>query len=524
MPCVLEGYDNISHLLGVLSLARTGFMKTEIKEVWFVTGSQHLYGPATLKKVDEQARQVASGLDGSAKISCKVVCQGVVKTPAEITDVMQRANTNSACIGLICWMHTFSPAKMWIQGLNILSKPFMHLHTQFAAALPFESIDMDFMNLNQSAHGGREFGFIGTRMRKERKVVVGHWAVAEVQDQIDDWIRAAKGFHAVQNLKVARFGDNMREVAVTEGNKVSAQITFGMAVHGYGVGDLAEVVNQVSEAEVKELLDIYATEYVIAKSLSSDAQQMEVLRKEARLEAGMKKFLEAGEFSAFTNTFENLHGLTNLPGLATQRLMAQGYGYGGEGDWKTSAFTHVLKVMGEGKGVGTSFMEDYTYNFASPAQVLGAHMLEVCPSIAADKPHLEVHLHTIGCKADVARLIFNGKPGAAINLSCIDLGNRFRFILNEVDSVKPSQDLPKLPVARTLWQPKPNLSVAAAAWIHAGGAHHTTYSQSVTTDMIADFAEMVDVELVVIDGSTEIRDFKKELRQNAVYYHLNQGL
>ncbi len=494
------------------------------KQVWFVTGSQHLYGPKVLQQVAANSEQIAAGLTDSDKLSATIACKGVVTTPAEILDVCQRANSDANCVGLILWMHTFSPAKMWISGLKALNKPFMHLHTQFSAALPWADIDMNYMNLNQSAHGDREFGFIGARLFDDRKVVVGHWQKESVQVQIDDWVRAAMGWHESQNLKVARFGDNMRQVAVTEGNKVSAQIQFGFEVHAFGLGDLEAVVSKVSDADVDAQLEVYKKDYEIAQSLLDDAHQLEMLKNEARLELGMLRFFEEGGFGAFTNCFENLTGLTNLPGLATQRLMSLGYGYGGEGDWKTAAMNRIVKVMSKGRSGGTSFMEDYTYNFGDTDQVLGAHMLEICPSIADAKPQVVVERHTIGCKADIARLIFSGKPGPAINISCLDLGSRFRILVNELDTVEAPADMPNLPVAKALWEPKPNLEIAGAAWIHAGGAHHSVYTQGINTQQIIDFAEMAGVELVLIDENTNIREFKKELRHNAVYYHLKQGM
>ena len=494
------------------------------QQVWFVTGSQHLYGPKVLEQVAKDSEAMVKGLNASGNISMEVVCKPTVKGPEEIHAVCQEANNDANCAGLILWMHTFSPAKMWIKGLGELNKPWMHLHTQFNAELPWASIDMNYMNTHQSAHGCREFGFIGARLRIERKVVAGHWANADVQKQIDGWCRAAMGWYESQHLKVARFGDNMRQVAVTEGNKVSAQITFGYEVHGYGLGDLQQAVDSISDADVAAQIEVYKNDYVIADSLFEDDHQFQMLKDEARLELGLDKFLQEKGCWAFTNTFENLTGLTGLPGLATQRLMQKGYGYGGEGDWKTSAMVRIMKVMATGLEGGTSFMEDYTYNFGANDQVLGAHMLEVCPTIAAAKPRIEVHQHTIGVKRDIARLLFTGKAGPAINVSPIDLGSRFRIIVNEVDAVTPPADLPNLPVAHALWECRPNLSVASAAWIHAGGAHHTAYSQAVTTEMISDFAEMAGVELTVIDADTSIRAFKNELRHSAAYYHLSNGL
>lgn len=494
------------------------------KEIWFVTGSQHLYGPKVLEQVAANSQEIADGLTGSDKISAKIVAQPTVKTPDEILDVCLRANNDSNCVGLILWMHTFSPAKMWIAGLKALNKPYMHLHTQFNAELPWADINMDYMNLHQSAHGDREFGYIGTRLRQERRVVVGHWKQDRVQQEIDDWLRVAMGWNESQGLKVARFGDNMRQVAVTEGDKVAAQIHFGYEVHAFGLGDLAEIVDAVSDDDANALVDEYLKTYEVAEDVLKDEHQMAMIKNEARLEIGMERFLEKGGFKAFTNNFENLTGLTGLPGMATQRLMAKGYGYGGEGDWKTAAMTRIVKVISQGKEGGTSFMEDYTYNLGARDQVLGAHMLEICPSIAAEKPRLEVALHTIGIRKDIARLKFTGKPGPAMNITTVDLGTRFRIVVNELDTVAPPADLPNLPVASALWEPRPNLGIAGAAWIHAGGAHHSVYSQGVTTEQIIDFAEMAGVEAVVIDEDTKVRKFKDELRQNAAYYHLKQGV
>ncbi|WP_180792764.1 L-arabinose isomerase [Vibrio parahaemolyticus] len=490
------------------------------KQVWFVTGSQHLYGPQVLESVAQNSEEIIAGLNSSDDISVSIANKGTVKTSDEILAVCRAANNDPDCIGLMLWMHTFSPAKMWIAGLTQLNKPFLHLHTQFNAALPWDEIDMDFMNLNQSAHGCREFGFIGTRLNIERKVVVGHWQEPQVHRDIDDWCRAAIGVNAGQHLKVARFGDNMRQVAVTEGNKVSAQIQFGYEVNAYGLGELSDVVNSISDADVNHQLDEYACMYEMSPDLFNDSDLKKLMAQEARLELGMESFLKSVGAGAFTNTFENLTGLTNLPGLATQRLMAKGFGYGGEGDWKTAAMTHIMKVMGQGKPGGTSFMEDYTYNFGEKGQVLGAHMLEVCPTIAAAKPRLEVHRHTIGCRCDIPRLIFSGQSGEALNVSIIDLGDRFRMIVNVIDTVTPPQSLPHLPVAHALWEPQPNLNIAAAAWIHAGGAHHAVYSQAVTLPMLADYAEILGIEMVVIDNSTNLRQFKQELRNNGVYYRL----
>ena len=494
------------------------------KTVWFVTGSQHLYGPKVLQQVAENSDKIASGLTNSELISAEVLAKGVVTTPEEILAVCREANSDDRCAGLILWMHTFSPAKMWIAGLQALNKPWMHLHTQFGAELPWSGIDMNYMNLNQSAHGDREFGHIGTRLRIDRKVVVGHWKSKTVQLMIDDWIRAAMGWDEARRLRVARFGDNMRQVAVTEGDKVSAQIQFGYEVHAYGLGDLAAACAEVDESDIRARLEQYTEDYTVADSLLQDAHQLEMLTNEARLELGMERFLEDKGCKAFTNCFENLTGLTGLPGLATQRLMSRGYGYGGEGDWKTSAMNRIVKVMSRGRRGGTTFMEDYTYHFARTDQVLGAHMLEVCPSIAAERPRAEVHRHTIGIKKDIARLIFSGATGPAMNISTIDMGSRFRIIVNEVDTVAPPEDMPNLPVAKALWEPRPSLEIAGAAWIHAGGAHHSVYTQGITLEQMTDFAEIAGVELVVIGADTSLRELKQELRHNAVYYHLNRGI
>ncbi|MGE5127324.1 MAG: L-arabinose isomerase [Betaproteobacteria bacterium] len=490
-------------------------------EVWFVTGSQHLYGPETLAQVAENSRKIAGALDCSSRIPCRVVFKPVVKTPDEIHALLSEANGARDCVGLVLWMHTFSPAKMWIGGLMALQKPYLHLHTQFNRDLPWGSIDMDFMNLNQAAHGDREFGFICTRLRQNRKVVVGHWQDEEVHDRVGAWMRAACGWAETRRLKVARFGDNMREVAVTEGDKVAAQRQLGYSVNGYGVGDLVAFVNEVSEAEIRDLLGQYRAAYEIR---ASDAQQAN-LREQARVEAGLRAFLREGGFHAFTTTFEDLHGLGQLPGLAVQRLMAEGYGFGAEGDWKTAALVRAVKVMASGLPGGTSFMEDYTYHLDPRGpKVLGAHMLEVCPSIAAGRPALEVHPLGIGGKADPARLVFNVPAGPALNASLVDLGNRFRLIVNAVEVVEPDAKLPMLPTARAVWVPRPSLKVAAAAWIHAGGAHHTAFSQALGLEQLEDYAEMAGIEFVPIDEDTTVRRLKQELRWNEAYYLSTKGL
>jgi L-arabinose isomerase len=413
---------------------------------------------------------------------------------------------------------------MWINGLKSLRKPLLHLHTQHNRDIPWASIDMDFMNLNQAAHGDREHGFIMSRLRLDRKVVVGYWQDAAVQRRIGAWCRAAAAWHDWQGAKFCRFGDNMREVAVTEGDKVAAQMQFGYSVNGYGVGDLVKCVNTATDREIDRLIAEYENAYAVAPKLRKTGAKRQSLREAARIELGMRAFLIAGDFKGFTDTFEDLHGLAQLPGLAVQRLMADGYGFGAEGDWKTCALVRAMKVMAEGLKGGTSFMEDYTYHLdPKRCLVLGAHMLEICPSIAKGRPSLEVHPLGIGGKADPVRLVFNTPAGPGLNASIIDLGNRFRLLLNEVEVVSPDKPLPKLPVARAVWMPKPDLSTSAAAWIYAGGAHHTGFSQAVTTEMIEDFAVMAGVELVVIDADTRLRQFKQELRWDEVYYGLNRG-
>ncbi len=483
-------------------------MKTQDLEIWFVTGSQHLYGPETLLQVASHSQAIAASLNEEHAIPFQVVFKPVLTTPEEVRALCREANASERCIGLVLWMHTFSPAKMWIAGLNALAKPFLHLHTQYNRELPWSSIDMDFMNLNQAAHGDREFGFITARLKLARKVVVGFWQDPATVSEVAAWTRAAAGWHESQHLKVARFGDNMREVAVTEGNKVSAEAQLGYSVNGYGVGDLVERMNQVSDAEVDRLV----AEYREAYSIAAEHDRPDALKVAAKIELGLRGFLVEGGFGAFTDTFQDLHGLGQLPGIATQRLMADGFGFGGEGDWKTAALVRTMKVMAQGMEGGTSFMEDYTYNFSGTPKVLGSHMLEICPTIAADKPSLEVHPLGIGGKADPVRLVFTAPSGPAIVASLVDMGDKFRLIVNEVDVIQPEQALPKLPVARAVWVPKPNLKVAAAAWIYAGGAHHTGFSQALTLEHMEDFAEIAGVELVVIDAETRLRELRRQLK------------
>jgi L-arabinose isomerase len=499
-------------------------MNIEKREVWFVTGSQHLYGEDVLKQVEANSREIVKGLAGAMKAPVTITFKMVLTTSDAIRRVCLEANSTDHCIGLIAWMHTFSPAKMWIGGLGILAKPYAHLHTQFNRDIPFKEIDMDFMNLNQSAHGGREFGFINARMGIDRKVIVGHWKDPEVIHDLDIWMRAAMGKQELSTLKVARFGDNMRNVAVTEGNKVSAEIQFGFSVHAFGVGDLAKAVNDADMKSVNELLEEYRKMYTSDSKIFSEAKTRAAITEAAKIEVGLKSFLDAGGFKAFTTNFEDLHGLVQLPGIAVQRLMQQGYGFGAEGDWKTSALVRVMKVMSEGMTGGTSFMEDYTYHLDPKGmRVLGAHMLEVCSSIAAGKPSLEVHPLGIGGKADPVRLVFKAPKGDALNVSLMDMGNRYRLLVNKVEVVE-TPDLPKLPVARVLWDPKPNLKIAAGAWILAGGAHHTSFTQALSLEHILDLAEMAGIECLVIDEKTNINDFKKDIRLNEVYYYIAKGI
>ena len=489
-------------------------------EIWFVTGSQHLYGPETLKQVAVHSQAIAQALDACSEIPTKVVFKPVLTDPAAIRDLCIEANSSKKCAGLILWMHTFSPAKMWIGGLTQLRKPLAHLHTQYNRDLPWGEIDMDFMNLNQAAHGDREAGYLHTRLKLARKVIVGHWGDPEVQSRLGAWARVARAWHDLQGARFARFGDNMREVSVTEGNKVSAEAQFGFSVNGYGVGDLVQHINAISDGDVNIQVAEYEDLYDVAAELRLGGSRHESLRDGARIELGLRSFLTEGGFKGYTNTFEDLHGMKQLPGLATQRLMADGYGFGAEGDWKTSALLRFMKVVADGLPGGTSFMEDYTYHLdPERPQVLGAHMLEICPSIADGKPKLEIHPLGIGGKEDPVRLVFDAPAGPALNASLIDLGTRFRLIVNEVEAVTPAHPLPNLPVARALWECKPSFKTAIGAWIYAGGAHHTGYSYAVTTEHLRDFAEIAGIEIVVIDNDTKLESFRNELRWNEVYYH-----
>jgi len=488
-------------------------------EVWFITGSQHLYGEETLIQVAEHSQQIARSFNNSEQVPVKVVFKPTVKSTEEIYSVIQEANTSKNCIGIIAWMHTFSPAKMWIGGLKILQKPMLQLHTQFNRDIPWDSIDMDFMNLNQSAHGDREFGFILSRMRLRRKVVVGHWQDEEVLGQIGGWCRVAAGWNDWQGAKFVRFGDNMRFVAVTEGDKVEAELKFGYSVNTYGVGDLVKVINAISDAEINRLTAEYEEKYAVVDALKKGGDQYNSLREAAKIELGIEAFLKDGNFKGFTDTFEDLHGMVQLPGIAAQRLMNKGYGFAGEGDWKTAALVRAMKVMGSGLKGGNAFMEDYTYHFdpANPL-VLGSHMLEIDESLADGKIKCEIHPLGIGGKADPVRLVFNVAGGPALNASMVDMGNRFRLIVNTVEAVKPLHDLPKLPVARVLWKPYPDMKTGCAAWILAGGAHHTCYSQNLSATDMEDFADMAGIEYILIDEGTQLRQLKNELRWSDAAY------
>ena len=491
---------------------------------WFICGSQHLYGPETLDQVSANAREVVAGLNDGGKLALPIEFAAMVTTPNEVAEVCQRASNDPECGGVIVWMHTFSPAKMWIRGLNLLTKPILHLHTQYRADLPWDSLDMDYMNLHQAAHGDREGGHIHTRMRLSRKVVVGHWLEADVQERIDAWMRAARAWNDWQGGRICRFGDNMRDVAVTEGDKVGAEMAFGMGVDGWAVGDLVARMAAFSDADVAARAAEYDEAYTLMPELAPGGARRESVLDAARQELGIEAFLKEGGYTAFTHTFQDLHGLNQLPGLAPQRLMAQGFGFSGEGDWKTPAIIRAMKVMGHGLTGACSFMEDYTYNMVAGQEcVLGSHMLEVCPTIADAKPTMEIHPLGIGGKADPVRLVFNARKGRAINASLIDMGNRFRLIANVVESID-HPDLPKLPVARAVWETKPDLKTACAAWIYAGGAHHTAYSYDVTTEMLEDFAEIAGIELAVIDEKTELGAFKQTLRNNEIYWHFAKGI
>ncbi len=494
-------------------------------EIWFLTGSQHLYGEGPLRQVAANSKSIVDQLNASGRLPLKLVFKPILTRPEEIRATLLEANGDATCAGVITWCHTFSPSKMWIAGLLQLRKPLLHLATQFNQDLPWAEIDMDFMNLNQAAHGDREHGFIHARLRLPRKVVVGHWSDAEVQDRIAAWMRVTRAWADWQKGKYVRFGDNMRQVAVTDGDKVAAEARFGFSVNTHGVGDLVAAMESVPDATINALCAEYETLYDVVSDLRKGGSRHDILRYNARQELGLRAFLEEGGFTGFSDTFEDLHGLAQLPGLAVQRLMDEGYGFAGEGDWKTAAVVRAMKVIAHGLPGGASFMEDYTYELSPTGQlVLGSHMLEICPSIAEGKPRLEVHPLGIGGKADPARLVFDARAGAAVNVALMDLGNRFRLLVNEVEAIKPLHDLPKLPVARAVWKCRPDLKTAVGAWIQAGGAHHTGYSYAVTSEHIEDLAEIAGVEVAVIDAETRLREFRQQLRNNEVYYHIAPGL
>lgn len=494
-------------------------------QVWLITGSQSLYGPDILEQVADQSRQIAATLDGSGEIPVEVRWLPVVTDPAEIARVLSAANTAEECIGIIAWMHTFSPAKMWIRGLKTLQKPLLHLHTQFGVELPWDTIDMDFMNLNQAAHGDREFGYIQSRLSTPRKTIAGHVSAPDTRRRIGAWVRAALGRAELSTLRVARFGDNMRGVAVTEGDKVEAESHFGTSINTYGVNDLVEVVDRVSPADVDKLIREYASTYDVAPELRPGGDRHASLRYGAQVELGLRNFLQEGGFHAFTTNFEDLGGLRQLPGLAVQRLMADGYGFGGEGDWKTALILRAVKVMAEGLPGGTSFMEDYTYDLTPGRErILGAHMLEVCPSIAGATPTLEVHPLAIGDREDPVRLRFTAAPGDAVILGISDMGSRFRLTANTVRVVDPTAELPKLPVACAVWEPLPSWATSTEAWLMAGAPHHTVLTTAIGVETVDDFAVMTGTELLVIDETTTVRGFQRELRWNDAYHHVAAGL
>ncbi|GII81658.1 L-arabinose isomerase [Sphaerisporangium rufum] len=492
-------------------------------KLWFLTGSQGLYGDDTLRQVADQSRVIADTLD--RELPVEVVWQPVLTDAEAIRRMCQAASADEECMGVIAWMHTFSPAKMWIAGLDALRRPLLHLHTQAGRELPWSSIDMDFMNLNQAAHGDREFGYIQSRLGVPRKTVAGHVSDPKVIERIATWARAAAGRAEVGSLRLARFGDNMRDVAVTEGDKVEAQLRFGVSVNTYGVNELVEVVDAASDAEVSELVKEYEDVYRVAPELAAGGDRHESLRYAARVELGLRHFLTGGGFRAFTTNFEDLGGLRQLPGLAVQRLMSDGYGFGGEGDWKTSVLLRTLKVMAAGRPGGTSFMEDYTYHLTPGEEaILGAHMLEVCPSIAADTPSCEIHPLGIGGREDPVRLVFDAEPGPAVVVGLADMGDRFRLVANEIDVIAPLEPLPRLPVARAVWRPRPDLATSAESWLTAGGPHHTVLSAAVGAEELNDFADMLGVELLTIDAGTTAREFAKEIRWNQAYYRLARPL
>jgi L-arabinose isomerase len=495
------------------------------REIWFVTGSQDLYGDDVLGQVADQSRRVAEVLADGTNVPVRIIWKPVLKDSESIRKTVLAAADDDACVGLIAWMHTFSPAKMWIRGLDVLSVPLLQLHTQANVELPWSTIDMDFMNLNQAAHGDREFGYVLTRMSVPRKIVVGHTSDPRVQDEVGTWARAAVARAELASLKLARFGDNMRNVAVTEGDKTEAEMRFGLSVNTWGVNDLADRVAQSSDAEVDLLVKEYEGVYRMADDLRVGGDRHDSIRYAARIELGLRSFLADGGFHAFTTSFEDLGELRQLPGLAVQRLMADGFGFGAEGDWKTAALVRIAKVMGAGLPGGASLMEDYTYDLSIDGElVLGAHMLEVCPSLTTSAPALEVHPLGIGGREDPARLVFEADPGPGVVVAMSDLGDRFRLVANVVDVVPSPQQLDRLPVGHAVWAPRPDLPTSAGAWLLAGAAHHTAMSTALTVEHLSDFARMTGVELLVIDDQTTRDSFEREVRWNAVYHRVAGGV
>jgi L-arabinose isomerase len=494
-------------------------------EVWFLTGSQDLYGPETLQQVAEQSQAIATALGESSDVPVTVVWKPVLKDSDSIRRLALEANSEDKVVGVIAWMHTFSPAKMWIRGLDALQKPLLHLHTQANVELPWGEIDFDFMNLNQAAHGDREFGYIQTRMGVARKTVVGHVSNPAVTAQVGTWTRAASGWAATRNMRLARFGDNMRNVAVTEGDKTEAEIRLGVSVNTWGVNELVEAVDAASEADVDLLIAEYEAAYNIVPELQVGGERHDSLRYGAKIELGLRSFLEAGGFTAFTSNFEDLGGLRQLPGLAVQRLMADGYGFGGEGDWKTAVLMRAAKVMGAGLPGGASLMEDYTYDLTPGNEViLGAHMLEICPTLTTTRPSLEIHPLGIGGREDPVRLVFDTDAGPAVVVAMSDMRDRFRLVANVVEVIDLPAPLPHLPVARAVWKPAPDFATSTTAWLTAGAAHHTVMSTALGVEAFDDFAQMAASELLVIDEHTTVREFTREVRWNQAYYRLAQGL
>lgn len=493
-------------------------------EFWFVTGAQLLYGGDAVVQVDKHSKEIVDGLNNSKKLPVKVVYKGTANSSKEVLEIFKNANNDDKCAGVITWMHTFSPAKMWIHGLQQFNKPLLHLHTQYNAEIPWDKIDMDFMNLNQSAHGDREFGHICARMRLPRKIVTGHWKDPEVLNHINVWMRVSIAVADAKNLVIIRIGDNMNNVAVTDGDKVEAEKVLGYHVDYYGIGELVKVMEKLTQDEINNLVAEYDRLYDVAPDCKEGGKNRKQIIEAAREELAIRKFLKEKNAKCFVSNFDELHGFDQLPGLASQRLMAEGYGFGAEGDWKTAALVRALWVMRQDQPGGSSFLEDYTLNFeGAKTSILESHMLEVCPLIAESKPKLEVHPLGIGGKNDPARLVFTSKQGPGIAATIVDVGNRFRMIVNEVDCIK-SKELPKLPVASCLWIPRPNFEIGASAWIIAGGTHHSAFSYDLTVEYFEDYAEILGIELAIIDGKTTIRDFKQELRTNEVYYMLHGAL